>query len=78
MAATVTIDKAYFETLLRRYVQYQSSCDSIGLTNVRAEFVRPTYETARDTHSRLMVCVAYLWQRLDDACGHTGCQHTKS
>ena len=47
MAATVTIDKAYFETLLRRYVQTAAFFElslyrqlkTIALTSGRAEFV---------------------------------------
>ena len=44
MAATVTIDKSYFETLLRRYVQLTTLLSAAAKFFDRAEFVCHTHD----------------------------------
>ena len=68
MAATVTIDKVYFETLLRRYAQL-SPYPQLWTNKwyCRAEFVRHLYEADWLPERSLFTSIAYIWQRSDDS-----------
>lgn len=79
MATTVTIDKSYFETLLRRYVFYRSSFNAflmnaeLTLTQGRIRQSNGSLQLASDAHSLL----AYLWTRLLYTVGFANCLHSQ-
>ena len=69
MAATVTIDKVYFETLLRRCVEWSPKLNYMvnrWLTSARAEFVRHICKADWLLQTCLFISTAYIRQRSDD------------